>query len=618
MCHNVEQPGQVSQTMNQRADAAVPKALPPRWRRAALLGSLWAANEIVLGSFLHNINFPLTGTLLAAIGVTLLVAGLRLWQDTGIVWRAGLICALLKSLSPSAVILGPMIGILTEAFLLFLLVTLMRRHTAGYVIGGMLVTMTPMIQKLIGILLVYGNDAARLYEALFDFVAGAVGLRFIDPAGALAVFIALNALPGAVAAVAGLRVARRARELPPPSIAISSEAPVSGLDASTVSSTYSLLFLAVHFFLLVAGLLYLGRIPLPVGALLVAVYLLVTLKHHPSLRTRFARPRLWVEFGVVALLAGLLLGSLAPEGKGTWWTGLLSGLHMTIRATLVVSAFSAISIELRNPRVVRWFLRRGLGTLSAALDAAFHALPAMISTLGEQRNVLRHPIASLSRMLAHVLVHAQENPTTTPSPPRVFILSGEQGTGKTTLLAALIKEMRKEGIVVGGIRAPVVYVQGKRVGYDIEDIPTDTITPLCRVAEEPSSHDAGRFRFLPDGLSAGRRALLRDPEHTPEVLIVDEVGPLELDGKGWADQLETVLHSFAGAIILVVRSGMVAEVLDRWQIHPAAIWNIPAPFDSLMASYRDTLPSKDGSMSGIPQSGIAPEHTKACRTSEIP
>lgn len=567
----------------------MPKTLSPRWRRAALLGSLWAANEIVLGSFLHNVNFPLTGTLLAAIGVTLLVAGVRLWQDPGIVWRAGFICALLKSLSPSAIILGPMIGILTEAFLLFLLVTLFRRHTTGCVIGGMVVTMTPMMQKVIGILLTYGNDAARLYGALFDVVAGAVGLRSIDPAGALATFIALNALPGAGAAVAGLRVARRARELPPPSIAISSEPAGSGLDASPASRAYSLLFLAGHFFLLVAGLLFLGQVPLPVGGLLVAGYLLLTLKHYPSLRTKFARPRLWVEFGVVALLAGLLLGSFASEGKGTWWTGLLSGLHMTIRATLVVSAFSAISIELRNPRVVRWFLRRGLGTLSAALDTAFRALPAMINALGEQRDVLRHPIASLSRMLAHVLVRTEEGATTIRNAARVFILSGEQGAGKTTLLTTLIGRMRIEGIVVGGIRAPVVYLRGTRLGYDIEDIRTGTITPLCRIAEEISSPDVGRFRFLPDGLSAGRRALEPDPEHTPEVLIVDEVGPLELDGKGWADQLETMLPSFPGAVILVVRSKLVPQVLDRWQIHPAAIWNIPAPFDSLMASYSKVL-----------------------------
>ncbi|MBP1599578.1 MAG: hypothetical protein H6Q05_4955, partial [Acidobacteria bacterium] len=80
-----------------------------------MLGSLWAANEIVLGSFLHNVGVPFTGTILACIGVAVLVAGLRLWDDPGVVWRAGVICSLMKSISPSSVILGPMVGILAEA-----------------------------------------------------------------------------------------------------------------------------------------------------------------------------------------------------------------------------------------------------------------------------------------------------------------------------------------------------------------------------------------------------------------------------------------------------------------------------------------------------------------------
>ena len=384
------------------------KDLSPRWFRAALLGSLWAANEIVVGSFLHNVRFPLTGTFLAAIGVTLLVAGVRLWQDSGILWRAGVICALLKSLSPSAVILGPMVGILMEAFLLFILVTFFRLHVAGCVFGGMVATMTPVIQKVIGILLAYGNDAARLYRALFDFLAGAAGLRFIDPAAALAVFVALNALPGAVAAIAGIRVSIRARALPPPARQVVSAPEDPDTDVALVSHPYSLLFLAGHFVILTAGLVFLGRIPFLAGLLLVGGYLCATFIRYPSLRRKFGRPRLWVEFGIIALLSGLLLGPFAPDGRGTPWSGLLSGLQMTIRATLVVTAFSGVSVELRNPRVIRWFLKRGLGTLSTALDTAFRALPVMLNALGEQRDVLRHPVASLSRMLAHVLVRTEE------------------------------------------------------------------------------------------------------------------------------------------------------------------------------------------------------------------
>ena len=85
---------------------SVPGALssPPasadlRWREAAVLGSLWAASEIVLGSFLHNLKVPLRGHIMTAIGVILLVAGHRRWPQRGLIWRAGLIAAAMLYIS---------------------------------------------------------------------------------------------------------------------------------------------------------------------------------------------------------------------------------------------------------------------------------------------------------------------------------------------------------------------------------------------------------------------------------------------------------------------------------------------------------------------------------------
>src|SRR5512137_442670 len=88
------------------------------WQRAAVLGSLWAAVEIVVGSFLHNLGVPFAGTVLAAFGVMVMTAGHRASPERGLIWRTALVCALMKSVSPSAVILGPMIGILMEGVLL--------------------------------------------------------------------------------------------------------------------------------------------------------------------------------------------------------------------------------------------------------------------------------------------------------------------------------------------------------------------------------------------------------------------------------------------------------------------------------------------------------------------
>ena len=106
------------------------------WLSAALLGSLWAAIEIILGSFLHNLGLPFTGTILSAFGVALMAAGTQIWPERGILWRAGILCALMKSVSPSAVILGPMVGIALEAFVMEGTTRVLGRNAAGLILGG--------------------------------------------------------------------------------------------------------------------------------------------------------------------------------------------------------------------------------------------------------------------------------------------------------------------------------------------------------------------------------------------------------------------------------------------------------------------------------------------------
>ncbi|MFO7852573.1 MAG: hypothetical protein ACQERS_04820 [Bacteroidota bacterium] len=63
-----------------------------RWIKASIAGSMWAASEIVLGSFLHNLRVPFSGSILTAIGIILLISISYKWDEKGLFWRAGLIC----------------------------------------------------------------------------------------------------------------------------------------------------------------------------------------------------------------------------------------------------------------------------------------------------------------------------------------------------------------------------------------------------------------------------------------------------------------------------------------------------------------------------------------------
>jgi len=141
-------------------------SLDDRWLKAAVLGSLWASFEIIVGSLLHNLRIPFAGTFLTLFAVVLLISFARIWSDRGIILRAGIICALMKSISPSAVILGPMIGILSEALIIELVLLGLGRNLFSFMIAGALGVLSALFHKVINLMIIYGADLVQVYRNL--------------------------------------------------------------------------------------------------------------------------------------------------------------------------------------------------------------------------------------------------------------------------------------------------------------------------------------------------------------------------------------------------------------------------------------------------------------------
>jgi nucleoside-triphosphatase THEP1 len=85
---------------------------------------------------------------------------------------------------------------------------------------------------------------------------------------------------------------------------------------------------------------------------------------------------------------------------------------------------------------------------------------------------------------------------------------------------------------------------------------------------------AGSFRFEAKGLRHGRRALCRAVLRRPAVVVVDEIGPLELSGRGWrraVDRLVPIYRRYrTRLLVLVVRERLVEAVRREWRLGPCA------------------------------------------------
>jgi nucleoside-triphosphatase THEP1 len=167
---------------------------------------------------------------------------------------------------------------------------------------------------------------------------------------------------------------------------------------------------------------------------------------------------------------------------------------------------------------------------------------------------------------------------------RLYILSGDTGSGKTTRAAEVVERLRDRGLRVGGILAPGLLDNGRRTGFDILNLASGESAGLARDGAGGSASHAqwSRFSFSPEGLALGNRALGPDARGA-DVVLVDEVGPFELAGGGWASALDRIAREYTGILVLVVRASIVDAVKRRWGSADTVVWDAAAtPADEIV------------------------------------
>jgi nucleoside-triphosphatase THEP1 len=113
-----------------------------------------------------------------------------------------------------------------------------------------------------------------------------------------------------------------------------------------------------------------------------------------------------------------------------------------------------------------------------------------------------------------------------------------------------------------------------RWAIDLVDLSTGRQVAFATRDDASSWPQVGSFRVDPEAVAAGERAL--DPETVREadLVVIDEVGPWELSGNGWAQVLERLRCSEAPPLLLVVRRSLVDEVLARFAPSGAPVWSV--------------------------------------------
>jgi len=142
----------------------------------------------------------------------------------------------------------------------------------------------------------------------------------------------------------------------------------------------------------------------------------------------------------------------------------------------------------------------------------------------------------------------------------IFLLSGPVHSGKTTLLKRAVREFKDQGVKIDGFLSEAVFSGKKRIGYDLLDLREDRSIPLLRISGEEEWQRIGSYFFVPSGIEKAEKIILRSGE--AQICVVDEVGPLELEGRGFWPALERVLLPPSTSFLISMRETILEGFLD--------------------------------------------------------
>lgn len=545
--------------------------LNEKWIKASILGTIWASSEIVLGSFLHNLRVPFSGNILTAIALVVLISASYKWKENGLFWRAGVICALLKTMSPSAVIFGPMIAIFSESVLLELSTRLLGRTIPGYILGSALAMSWNLFQKIFNFIIFYGYNIVEVYTNLMKYAEKQLFLKFDAVWAPIVFLLILYALFGVISAIIGIRTGKKiiSNSLSDSNFVHSANTQFSRQQKQN-GFNHSKFWLVLNVILIAGTLFLVGRIHFAVWAAMVFVIATVWAVRYKRALRQIARPRLWIFFVVITMITAFVLTRMQSEPVSTV-AAIQTGIEMNLRAIILIMGFTVLGTELYNPEIREYFGNTYFRQLPAAIELSLDSLPAMIANTPNVKTILRNPVTVVNHLIGYAEIRLDEIRQNSIHKPKIYIITGKIGSGKTTLIQKLIQKFQVENIPVSGIYSARILENEKTTGYDLVNISTGETEKFLREHGDKNQQRIGKFYIDSKGVNKGNQILMNSQS---KLIIIDEVGRLELEDKGWAQSLNQIITDSKSHLLLSVREEVINEVTEKFKISPEIIFNI--------------------------------------------
>lgn len=141
--------------------------------------------------------------------------------------------------------------------------------------------------------------------------------------------------------------------------------------------------------------------------------------------------------------------------------------------------------------------------------------------------------------------------------------------GKSTVLLRVVEALKAKGYQLGGMISREMCSNGVRIGFEIEDLSSGERGVLAHVSGLKGPL-VGRYRVnLEDLDSVGAASIVKAVESS-KVIVIDEVGPMELFSEVFQDAVRRAAESVK-LVVGVVHWRAGSNLIDELKRRPDAL-----------------------------------------------
>lgn len=165
-----------------------------------------------------------------------------------------------------------------------------------------------------------------------------------------------------------------------------------------------------------------------------------------------------------------------------------------------------------------------------------------------------------------------------------WLLTGQPGIGKTTVVQKVSNLLAEADLKVGGIVSPEIRENGERKGFSIQDLLTGRWEVMAHV-DGDSTMKVGRYRVMTHTIDAVCSEAFPFAFQNADAMIIDEVGPMEWYSQGFKHYTKEALEQPLPVLFVIHQKARASYVKS---LRPKGSAN----FLEVTENNRDALPEE--------------------------